>query len=171
MRARCQNPNNASYYKYGERGITVCERWDDSTNFLADMGEAPPGMSLDRIDPDGNYEPKNCRWVTQWQQLINRRFIRDSDHADTPEPFRRAWELDQACAKAMVEIRELAGPHAAIFLQLWMSQLETPDIEPEQKAKLQDSVRRWMELDSELAALQLEFPQLQSLVAEAITRL
>jgi hypothetical protein len=162
MRDRCQNPNDASYYKYGERGITVCERWDDLTNFLADMGEPPPGMSLDRIDPDGNYEPKNCRWVTRSQQLINRRVNRDSDHADTPEPFRRkAWELDQACAKAMVEIRELAGPNAAIFLQLWMSQLETPDIEPEQKAKLQDSVRRWMQLDSELAALQLEFPQLQ----------
>jgi hypothetical protein len=87
---------------------------------------------------------------------------RDSDNANTPEPFRRkAWELDQACAKAMVEIRELAGPDAAIFLQLWMSQLETPDIEQEQKAKLQDSVRRWMQLDDELAPLQLEFPQLQ----------
>jgi hypothetical protein len=57
MRDRCQNPNDASYYKYGERGITVCERWDDLTNFLADMGKPPPGMSLDRIDPDGNYEP------------------------------------------------------------------------------------------------------------------
>jgi hypothetical protein len=161
MRDRCQNPNNASYYNYGERGITVCERWDDLANFLADMGEQPPGMSLDRIDPDGKYEPKNCRWATEWQQLINRRVNRDS--ADTPE--RKAWELDQACAKAMVEIRELAGPKAAIFLQLWMSQLETrqletPEIE-EQKAKLQELVRRWMQLDSELAALQLEFPQLQ----------
>jgi hypothetical protein len=97
-------------------------------------------------------------------ELINRRVNRDSENADTPEPFlRKAWELDQACAKAMVEIRELAGPNAAIFLQLWMSQLETPDIEqpPEQKEKLQELVRRWMQLDSELAALQLEFPQLQ----------
>jgi hypothetical protein len=158
MKDRCQNPNNASYYKYGERGITVCERWNDLNNFLADMGEPSPEMSLDRIDPDGNYEPKNCRWATRWQQLINRRVNRDS--ADTPE--RKAWELDQACAKAMVEIRELAGPNAAIFLQRWMSQLEPPDIDSEeQKAKFQELVRRWMQLDSELAALQLEFPQLQ----------
>jgi hypothetical protein len=160
MRGRCQNPKHARYYDYGKRGITVCERWDvDFANFLDDMGEPPPGMSLDRIDPDGNYEPKNCRWATKWQQRINRRVNRDSDHADTPE--RKAWELDQACAKAMVEIRDLAGPNAAIFLQRWMSKLETRDIEPEQKPKLQELVRHWMQLDSELAALQLEFSQLQ----------
>ena len=158
MRERCRKPNHPSYNDYGGRGIAVCERWDDSSaNFLADMGEPAPGLSLDRIDVDGNYEPKNCRWATNWQQRINRRVIRDS--ADPPE--RKAWELDQACAKAMVEIRELAGPNAAIFLQLWMSQLWPPDIEPEQKAKLQELVRRWMQLDGELAALQLEFPQLQ----------
>jgi hypothetical protein len=88
MRARCKNPNNGSYYKYGGRGITVCERWDDSfANFHADMGEPAPEMSVDRIDPDGNYEPKNCRWTTRSQQLINRRVNRDS--ADTPE--RKAW--------------------------------------------------------------------------------
>jgi hypothetical protein len=156
MRGRCRNPEHARYCDYGARGISVCERWDDFVNFLDDMGEQS-GMSLDRIDPDGNYEPKNCRWATSWQQFINRRFNRDS--ADTPE--RKAWELDQACAKAMVEIRELAGPNAAIFLQLWMSQLETRDIDPEQKPKLQELVRRWMQLDSELASLQLEFPQLQ----------
>jgi hypothetical protein len=161
MRGRCRNPKHARYCDYGARGITVCERWDGFANFLDDMGEPPPGMSLDRIDPDGNYEPKNCRWATKWQQHINRRVNRDSDQAYTPEAFRKAWELDQACAEAMVEIRELAGPHAAIFLQLWMSQLETRDIEPEQKPKLQELVRRWMQLDSELAALQLEFPQLQ----------
>jgi hypothetical protein len=162
MRERCRKPNHPSYNDYGGRGIAICERWDDSANFVADMGEPAPGMlSLDRIDVDGNYEPKNCRWATKSQQRINRRVIRDSDHADRLE--RKAWELDQACAKAMVEIRELAGPNAAIFLQLWMSQVGTLDIEPEQKPKLQDLVRRWMQLDSELAALTLEFPQLQSL--------
>ena len=162
MKGRCQNPKHDSYYKYGERGITVCERWDDFDNFLDDIGERPPGMQVDRIDVDGNYEPKNSRWATEWQQDINRRAVRDSDLAYTPELFRKAWELDQACAKAMVEIRELAGPTAAIFLQLWMSQLDTPDIEEEQKAKLQELVRLWMQLDSDLWTLQLEYPQLQS---------
>jgi len=80
MRGRCRNPKHASYSEYGERGITVCERWDDFDNFLDDMGERPPGMQVDRIDVDGNYEPKNCRWATKWQQDINRRVIRDSDH-------------------------------------------------------------------------------------------
>jgi hypothetical protein len=161
MRGRCRNPNHAQYSKYGGRGITVCERWDNFANFLADMGEPARGMQIDRIDPDGNYEPKNCRWATKWQQHINKRKYRDRDHPDTPERFRQAWELDQACAKAMVEIRELAGPNAAIFLQRWISQLETRDIEPEQKPKLQELVRSWMQLDSKLAALQLEFPQIQ----------
>jgi hypothetical protein len=61
------------------------------------------------------------------------------------------------------EIRDLAGPNAAIFLQYWMSRLWTFGIEEEQTAKLQELVRRWMQLDSELEELLLEFPQLQSL--------
>jgi len=51
----------------------VCERWADFVNFLADMGEPPLGMSLDRIDTDGHYEPGNCRWVDQKTQQNNRR--------------------------------------------------------------------------------------------------
>jgi hypothetical protein len=61
MRARCRNPKHANYSEYGGRGITVCERWDDFDNFRDDMGEPLPGMSLDRIDPDGNYEPNGSK--------------------------------------------------------------------------------------------------------------
>lgn len=74
MIERCTNPNHQAYKSYGGRGITVCERWRSFANFLADMGERPSrGMSIDRIDVNGNYEHANCRWSTQAQQCRNRR--------------------------------------------------------------------------------------------------
>lgn len=72
LKQRCLNPTNPKYPLYGGRGILVCERWGEFANFLTDMGEPLPGMSLDRIDVNGNYEPKNCRWATQKTQQNNR---------------------------------------------------------------------------------------------------
>ena len=64
MIQRCTNPKAQNYRHYGGRGITVCDRWRVYENFLADMGERPADLSLDRIDNE-SYEPANCRWATQ----------------------------------------------------------------------------------------------------------
>ncbi|WP_075643826.1 hypothetical protein [Paraburkholderia monticola] len=109
MKTRCNNPSNPAYPQYGGRGIKVCERWEKFENFLADMGERPLGMSLDRYpDVNGNYEPSNCRWATRVQQANNRT---DSCHVtfNGKTLTYAEWEAETGIKQGAIRKRLLAG--------------------------------------------------------------
>lgn len=92
MKARCLNPASDDYENYGGRGIAICQGWLQSFEaFLNDLGECPDGMTLDRIEVNGNYEPGNCRWATPKTQANNTRANR------IVEVGGRQLTLAQAC--------------------------------------------------------------------------
>lgn len=122
MHQRCGNPKCSGYPLYGGRGISVCERWTGHhglVNFLTDMGERPKGASIDRIDPNGNYEPSNVRWATSKQQGNNKReskFITFNGETMTEtewaeklgigktclnERLRKGWSIERALTTPM----------------------------------------------------------------------
>jgi hypothetical protein len=81
MKRRCYNSNTKQWHNYGGRGISVCDEWRGSfETFLRDMGECPEGLSLDRIDVNGDYRPGNCRWITTKEQCRNQRKTVLIDH-------------------------------------------------------------------------------------------
>ena len=96
MLQRCENPRSSSYRWYGARGISVCERWHDPAVFIADierlLGPRPAGMTLDRADNDGDYEPGNVRWADAVTQTRNRRLVLGSlGEAVTDVPDTQMW--------------------------------------------------------------------------------
>lgn len=82
MKQRCYNPNQKHYNRYGGRGITVCEEWKNDFQAFYDWSMShgyKEGLTIDRIDNDGNYEPSNCRWVTQAEQNLNKTQRKSAD--------------------------------------------------------------------------------------------
>jgi hypothetical protein len=72
MRKRCHNERHPKFHRYGGRGITICNDWNDFAAFYRDMSPTyQAGLTLDRIDNDGNYEPSNCRWLSKAEQPKN----------------------------------------------------------------------------------------------------
>lgn len=108
MRKRCSNPNQVGYQRYGGRGIKVCERWDSFANFLSDMGEAAPGMSIERLNSNGNYEPSNCRWLPLARQSANRSMCRKITFNGETKIL-ADWERDLGLYKGAIYSRESYG--------------------------------------------------------------
>lgn len=93
MKKRCDAPTTVGYAEYGGRGITYCDQWKGFEVFWDDMGATwLPGLSIDRIDSDGNYEPSNCKWSTPKEQANNRR-----DNVLVTLPDGRTMNITQAC--------------------------------------------------------------------------
>ena len=110
---RCKNPKNPGYKWYGGRGIKVCKRWHKFENFYEDMGDKPEGLTLERINNDGDYEPGNCEWATWKEQRKNQRSpsygpckqhwffafnkkIGEWDEDNNQHEFARRWDLNNS---------------------------------------------------------------------------
>ena len=110
MKARCLNPSDQAYGDYGGRGIRVCERWLNSyESFAEDMGKRPGGMSIERINVNGNYEPSNCKWATAKEQTRNRRCTLQAVYKSTKMSLSEAAERSGIPYRVLRERKQRLG--------------------------------------------------------------
>lgn len=95
MKQRCSPKFRLRKYYY-DLGIQVCDRWLDYANFLADMGERPGEMTLDRIDNNKGYSPDNCRWATRKEQAVNRKYVVMYEYQGEKKSLHE-WGADPRC--------------------------------------------------------------------------
>lgn len=117
MKKRCTYRGSKDYPLYGGRGVRVCDRWlHDFNNFLTDMGERPDGTTLDRIDPDGDYDPCNCRWATYKEQSLNKRNTAKCTVEGVTKTLQE-WELISGIRWETIKERLKRGwkPYDAVF--------------------------------------------------------
>lgn len=108
MIQRCTNPNHKKYPRYGGRGVKVCDKWMKFKGFYEDMGERPSGLSIDRRDNDGHYEPSNCRWATNEEQFSNtscNRFIEFNGLRLTISEWGRKTGIKESTIRARLKSR------------------------------------------------------------------
>jgi hypothetical protein len=108
MKTRCRNPNSSAFYLYGARGIKVCDRWLKFAPFLEDMGQPPPGHTLDRIDNNGPYAPENCRWATTLVQQNNTRRSRKIEYQGRTQTVAQ-WARELGLSRGRVMGRLQSG--------------------------------------------------------------
>jgi hypothetical protein len=120
MRERCNNPNHKNYNRYGQRGITVCARWNNFNNFLQDMATTyQVGLTIERNDNNKGYGPENCKWATRSEQSRNQ--ISTKLNAIKVRVIRRLWEMNYG---TQTEIGNLFGisrihTHRVIHKNKW----------------------------------------------------
>lgn len=109
MKSRCLNPKNHSFKRYGGRGINICDRWMDFSNFYNDMGKKPTKKhSLERIDTDKGYFPSNCVWADAFQQASTRTNVR-SISAFGKTLTAAAWERETGVSASVIRNRIDSG--------------------------------------------------------------
>ena len=121
MKRRCQTPNDSCYYKYGAKGIKVCDRWQSFDNFYEDMGSRPSlEHSIDRINNTGNYCPENCRWATKLEQAKNKsnnRFLEITINGKVERRIIPEWSRISGVQLWTIRARLKKGidPYTAVF--------------------------------------------------------